>query len=94
MESVETNNSETQKDQEDKIRVQEKINQRREARRRKILENAKNRLERLNGRPNITTLNNSTFASTTTSDSLDKTYSHQHINGKCSTILVFHLIWL
>lgn len=32
--------------------AKDKLNQRREARRRKILENAKNRLERLNGRPN------------------------------------------
>lgn len=77
---METINSETQENQEDEIKAQEKVNQRREARRRKILENAKNRLERLNGR--TTTLNNPTLASTTTSDSLDNTHRHQHINGK------------
>ena len=80
MESMETINSETQENQEDEIKAQEKVNQRREARRRKILDNAKNRLERLNGR--TTTLNNPNLASTTTSDSLDNTNRHQHINGK------------
>ena len=77
---METINSETQENQEDEIKAQEKVNQRREARRRKILDNAKNRLERLNGR--TTTLNNPNLASTTTSDSLDNTNRHQHINGK------------
>ncbi|XP_061387792.1 uncharacterized protein LOC133322854 [Musca vetustissima] len=37
----------------DDLLAKEKINQRREARRRKILENAKNRLERLNGRTSV-----------------------------------------
>ncbi|XP_013097947.1 uncharacterized protein LOC106080890 [Stomoxys calcitrans] len=51
MDNEEETNNETQEEipNQDQL-AKEKLNQRREARRRKILENAKNRLERLNGR--------------------------------------------
>ena len=79
METLHTINNETLDSNEDELKAQEKLNQRREARRRKILENAKNRLERLNGR--TSTINTSPIT-TTTIDSHDEHNRHEHINGK------------
>lgn len=79
METLHTHNNETLDSNEEELKAQEKLNQRREARRRKILENAKNRLERLNGRT-AATINTST---TTIFDSHDEQqHKHEHINGK------------
>ena len=52
--------------------------QRREARRKKILENAKNRLERLNGR----TTSSTTPTTTTSTDLNEEKSKHEHISGK------------
>ncbi|XP_023293543.2 uncharacterized protein LOC111676797 [Lucilia cuprina] len=87
MEPLQTINQETLNMHEDELKAQEKLNQRREARRRKILENAKNRLERLNGRT-ATTTNTDTFSNintttinTNTADSNVEYHRHEHING-------------
>ncbi|XP_037806194.1 uncharacterized protein LOC119600176 [Lucilia sericata] len=87
MEPLQTINQETLNMHEDELKAQEKLNQRREARRRKILENAKNRLERLNGRTAATTNTatssniNTTIINTNTTDSHDEHHKHEHING-------------
>lgn len=83
MESLQTVNNEVLDSNEDELLAKEKLNQRREARRRKILENAKNRLERLNGRTVTTTTNiNTTTITTNLTDSRDEHHRHKHINGK------------
>lgn len=61
----------------DEQKNKEKLNQRREARRKKILDNAKNRLERLNGRTS-TTAN----TSTPPSNNEPQKAKHEHFNGE------------
>ncbi|KAM7352088.1 lethal (2) SH0834 [Cochliomyia hominivorax] len=78
MESLDTINNETIDSNEEELKAQEKLNQRREARRRKILDNAKNRLERLNGR---TATNNTSPITPTSIDSHDVHNRHEHFNG-------------
>ncbi|XP_065356136.1 uncharacterized protein l(2)SH0834 [Calliphora vicina] len=81
MESLQTVNNEVLDSNEEEL-LALRLNQRREARRRKILENAKNRLERLNGRTVTTTTNiDTTTINTTSIDSHDEHHRHEHING-------------
>lgn len=74
----ETISNETIENNDDELLAKEKLNQRREARRRKILENAKNRLERLNGR--TVSLNNDNAPPSTERRQIKIEYEHS--NGK------------
>uniref|UniRef100_A0A1I8MV69 Uncharacterized protein n=1 Tax=Musca domestica TaxID=7370 RepID=A0A1I8MV69_MUSDO len=77
----ETISNETIESNDDELLAKEKLNQRREARRRKILENAKNRLERLNGR--TVSLNNDNAPPSTERRQIKIEYEHS--NGPTTT---------
>lgn len=77
MESLQSVDNEEITLNQDELKAHDKITLRREARRRKILENAKNRLERLNGRTGSTNVEN-----VTTNEAIPERYGHMHWLGE------------